>query len=616
MLVGIKDANGSDRKLGYDRDGRLTSYTDCSGKTTQWKYSAQGQLAKLINAAGEATEYQYQAGQLTRVVLPDKTSERFEHDAEGRLLKHTDALHRRTIWTYNEAGRLKQRRNDDDSTLTYHWNKLGQLVRLRNENNAEAIFKYDAVGRLTRETGFDRETTDWLYDNGSQLPTRRIDGDRITHFEYDPMGRLLESNAGRRGGKAWETEKFSYDGNGNLLLAVNDACKLQWFYDEAGNNIREHQHFRYMKEQKVAVFKHEYDALNQRITFAYDALGRRLYKNSRSKYRDRPQAGPVWNENARRELDGRLGCGFTYYGWDGNTLAFECRDPDGTGPMTHYIFEPGTFVPIAQAVSKASLELIPQPVYQAPYNINRDPVWQHKPTPNPLDAFAWYQCDHLGTPMELTDEIGQVAWSGVYKAWGVAEEKRSEHAKWADIRNPLRFQGQYFDIETGLHYNRHRYYDPSIGRFIGKDPIGFSGGLNVYTYAANPIEWLDPLGLISNRDFRPTATLDKKLSALEGAQSRAVRERHLLDGRIRYYERESPARTQGPTRGRSHATEWNPKTGEVRSWEESYDHSGNVNRIHPKSKNGREMRLPHYPPTLADIEQGLAEPSKNCKCGD
>ncbi|WP_085623233.1 MULTISPECIES: RHS repeat-associated core domain-containing protein [unclassified Pseudomonas] len=814
MLVGIKDANGSDRKLGYDRDGRLTSYTDCSGKTTQWKYSAQGQLAKLINAAGEATEYQYQAGQLTRVVLPDKTSERFEHDAEGRLLKHTDALHRRTIWTYNEAGRLKQRRNDDDSTLTYHWNKLGQLVRLRNENNAEATFKYDAVGRLTRETGFDRETTDWLYDNDSQLPTRRIDGDRITHFEYDPMGRLLESNAGRRGGKAWETEKFSYDGNGNLLLAVNNACKLQWFYDKAGNNIREHQHFRYMKEQKVAVFKHEYDALNQRIatvrpdghrvswltygsghllslkfddrellsyqrddlhreigreqrngliqhqtwspngqlleqtvtprgqskrlamrdyqydesgrlghirdlqrgdtyyrydpvgrlleagdyhkkeifafdpasnlldpqappgpnphsprrvndnvlrnycgiqysydergnlleriengkkvefvwdlynrlrryednrlvvTFAYDALGRRLYKNSRSKYRDRPQAGPVWNENARRELDGRLGCGFTYYGWDGNTLAFECRDPDGTGPMTHYIFEPGTFVPIAQAVSKASLELISRPVYQAPYNINRDPVWQHKPTPNPLDAFAWYQCDHLGTPMELTDEIGQVAWSGVYKAWGVAEEKRSEHAKWADIRNPLRFQGQYFDIETGLHYNRHRYYDPSIGRFIGKDPIGFSGGLNVYTYAANPIEWLDPLGLISNRDFRPTATLDKKLSALEGAQSRAVRERHLLDGRIRYYERESPARTQGPTRGRSHATEWNPKTGEVRSWEESYDHSGNVNRIHPKSKNGREMRLPHYPPTLADIEQGLAEPSKNCKCGD
>ncbi|WP_445261596.1 RHS repeat-associated core domain-containing protein [Pseudomonas sp. RL_105y_Pfl2_101] len=58
----------------------------------------------------------------------------------------------------------------------------------------------------------------------------------------------------------------------------------------------------------------------------------------------------------------------------------------------------------------------------------------------------------------------------------MAKEQRSETAKRADLRNPLRFQGQYFDVETGLHYNRYRYYDPQVGRFIGKDPIGFAGG--------------------------------------------------------------------------------------------------------------------------------------------
>jgi len=63
------------------------------------------------------------------------------------------------------------------------------------------------------------------------------------------------------------------------------------------------------------------------------------------------------------------------------------------------------------------------------------------------------------------------------------------------VRNPLRFQGQYYDVETGLHYNRYRYYDPQVGRFIGKDPIGFAGGLNVYVYAPNPTEWIDPFGL-------------------------------------------------------------------------------------------------------------------------
>ncbi|MFK0313326.1 RHS repeat-associated core domain-containing protein [Pseudomonas sp. NPDC090233] len=89
-----------------------------------------------------------------------------------------------------------------------------------------------------------------------------------------------------------------------------------------------------------------------------------------------------------------------------------------------------------------------------------------------------------------------MAWRGTYKAWGETEEKRTERAVQADIRNPLRFQGQYFDIETGLHYNRYRYYDPQIGRFISRDPIGLLGGLNAYGYAPNPIEWTDPYGLI------------------------------------------------------------------------------------------------------------------------
>jgi RHS repeat-associated protein len=63
------------------------------------------------------------------------------------------------------------------------------------------------------------------------------------------------------------------------------------------------------------------------------------------------------------------------------------------------------------------------------------------------------------------------------------------------VKNPLRFQGQYFDHETGLHYNRHRYYDPKIGRFLSKDPIGLMGGFNLYSYAPNPVTWVDPRGL-------------------------------------------------------------------------------------------------------------------------
>ncbi|MBU9343764.1 RHS domain-containing protein [Burkholderia multivorans] len=112
-----------------------------------------------------------------------------------------------------------------------------------------------------------------------------------------------------------------------------------------------------------------------------------------------------------------------------------------------------------------------------------------------LAAIAYYHCDQIGTPQELSDEAGEVAWSARYKAWGEAKEVISEAARKAGIRNPLRFQGQYFDHETGLHYSRYRYYDPRTGRFVSKDPIGLQGGLNVYQYAPNPVEWVDPFGL-------------------------------------------------------------------------------------------------------------------------
>jgi RHS repeat-associated protein len=113
--------------------------------------------------------------------------------------------------------------------------------------------------------------------------------------------------------------------------------------------------------------------------------------------------------------------------------------------------------------------------------------------------------DHLGTPRELTDADGRVVWAARYRAWGnvlqVVHDEVSTTpavegvAEELGSAQPVRFQGQYFDDETGLHYNRFRYYDPDVGRFISIDPIGLIGGINTYRYASNPIYWVDPLGL-------------------------------------------------------------------------------------------------------------------------
>ncbi len=234
------------------------------------------------------------------------------------------------------------------------------------------------------------------------------------------------------------------------------------------------------------------------VDYAYDPLGRRIHKYSNAHHIHRPEAGSHWNQNERARKQRELGCGFTLFGWDGDTLAWESSpaQADGTaGKTVHYLYEPGTFVPVAQAMRHQPIRLLAQPSYEGAYDIDQDPLWTHTAQALPIDVLAWYQCDHLGTPQELTDHNGQLAWSAQYKAWGEIKEQRSEWAQREGLKNPIRFQGQYHDHETGLHYNRYRYYDPRVGRFISKDPIGYAGGANLFQYASNSTGWIDPLGL-------------------------------------------------------------------------------------------------------------------------
>jgi len=103
-----------------------------------------------------------------------------------------------------------------------------------------------------------------------------------------------------------------------------------------------------------------------------------------------------------------------------------------------------------------------------------------------------YQNDHLGTPQKLTAVNGAVVWSAKYSSFGEASVNVS-----STLINNLRFPGQYFDLETGLYYNWHRYYDGNTGRYLTEDPTGFVGGINFFLYPSNPINYGDPFGLYS-----------------------------------------------------------------------------------------------------------------------
>jgi RHS repeat-associated protein len=108
----------------------------------------------------------------------------------------------------------------------------------------------------------------------------------------------------------------------------------------------------------------------------------------------------------------------------------------------------------------------------------------------PGEAVYYFHNDHLGTPQVLTDDTGTIAWKAAYTPFGEAI------ASIQTVENPFRFPGQYYDSETGLHYNYFRYYNPQTGRYMTPDPIGLEGGINLFAYVGNnPASWVDRMGL-------------------------------------------------------------------------------------------------------------------------
>jgi len=107
-----------------------------------------------------------------------------------------------------------------------------------------------------------------------------------------------------------------------------------------------------------------------------------------------------------------------------------------------------------------------------------------------LGDTAYIHADHLGTPRKMTDATGAIAWDRVAQPFGAT------HSESGALATRLRFPGQYFDGESGLHYNYFRDYDPSLGRYIQSDPIGLEGGLNTYGYVdGGPTRSVDLLGV-------------------------------------------------------------------------------------------------------------------------
>ncbi|WP_338523665.1 RHS repeat-associated core domain-containing protein [Pseudomonas batumici] len=517
--------------VSFDPMGRLTERRATLGEQSQsetFAYDGNGNLVMASNAHSRLQWFHDPAGNQLRehqhylgLEKPQVAVWQHEYDVLNQRIATIRPDGHRVSWLTYGSGHLLGLRLDEHELIGYERDDLHREVARHQGNRLLQTQKWDPAGRLQEQLlgrSDDKSTLlkrEYKYDAAGQLTDINDSRRGPLAYRYDPVSRLLGATS-RLG-----VETFAFDPASNLLddkateirrpldqdsprsklldNLLREYAGTHYEYDERGNQVVRWHNGVYSRMQWDLFDRLvHFDDTRLAVDYAYDALGRRLHKNSSAHYKQRPEAGSQWNRNEHARKQRELGCGFTLYGWDGDNLAWEsspAQQDGGTGRTVHYVFEPGSFFPLAQALRQKPINLLGQPDYSGDYSLDDDPLWNHQPTAQPFDVVAWYQCDHLGTPQELTDQNGNVAWSAQYKAWGDVREQRSALAQQQGLTNPIRFQGQYHDHETGLHYNRYRYYDPGVGRFISQDPISYAGGPNLYAYAPNPVKWVDPFGL-------------------------------------------------------------------------------------------------------------------------
>lgn len=548
QLTKYTDAHGRTTHYRYDDKLRQPTHRiDPAGNVIRYEYDSERNLIALTNENGDQHRFFYVGNErLIKEIGFDGRTQHYQYNAAGHLIRHLDSGEVQTEFERNPLGQLNTKLSrrigastDHNERTRYQYDALGQLTETYNEHQY-LKFRYDPSGRLleeqhcdlnaareqllstqktiahqynalgqrTQTTLPDGQTLDYAYDaslafqavawNGQEITSLQRDslgrevsrqqGNLTTHTEYDPQGRLQKQIARNKDTKHTLVQReYGYDQFNNLDSFKDGSDETKYVYDtlnrltHATNASPEFFDFDpagnllsvtdsptstpgLVKGNRLLIQGDKKFRCDARGNLTQESRGQDGQLKKRFTYNlnnqliavqsnQRDQTVSFKYDPLGRRIEKQDAFGTTRYLWTDNLLAQENRN----NITKTYVYEPGSFKPLAQ--------------------VQDDKVYH-------------YHLDHLGTPRELTNEQGKIVWKAQYKTYGNLAIKEVE-----EVENNLRFQGQYYDEETGLHYNRFRYYSPDTGQFINQDPIGLLGGLNNYQYAPNPIQWVDPLGL-------------------------------------------------------------------------------------------------------------------------
>ena len=435
-----------------------------------------------------------------------------------------------THYRYDKLNRLIQAHNaHSELRFGYEHNRLvkEQLIhldkplssgtsRLQSKDVAAQIteHRYDVLGNRTQTILPTGEVLNRLYYGSGHLHHINLDGTTLADIERDALHRPVERTIGKL------NTQFQLDPLGRLkqqIVQPNSHNKAdpavligrRYQYDTIGNLVR-------TDDQTNGSRDYTYDALG-RITqsadehYRYDPAhnltdGSRISGNRLTQYKGTSyRYDPLGNLIEKQQHDGEIQ--HYRYNADNQLAEAEIHRPGQNAVFYRYRYDPigrriakvhpdGNEIQYLWDGSRLLQEYRKDRTYTYVYTEDQNyELLAQITTYNGSDKareILYYHNDQIGIPREMTDEEGNIVWSGDYSGWGkLTQEGRLK----MDIHQPFRLQNQHYDEETGLHYNFFRYYDPEIGRFTQQDPIKLLGGESLYAYASNVQNWIDFSGL-------------------------------------------------------------------------------------------------------------------------
>jgi RHS repeat-associated protein len=487
--------------------GDLLQVRNEAGDVYAYEYDVEGRLIREVDFRGFGWRYRYdRAGRLTNIAGDDGQATEVEYDAVGRLVRQSAATGEERLFAYDGEGRTISARAGDVE-VRFERDALGRVVR-EWQGDFPVTFAYDADGRQVGLGAGDTLAVDYGRDTGG-----RVNRVTVSHPQTQAVHWIARAEHDRA------SRPVSY--------AIPGGITQRWRYlasglPEAretvgGTGVLDEVRYQWTRADEIAALT---DSVSGLVQYEHDARGYAVLerRGGATRHRSVDSVGNVYASPDRSDrtygpggaLERAEGRSYRYrasgeraekqtardrweYEWNGwGELAAVVR-PDEVRVEFRYdalgrrvekrIGETRTMYRwngedlLAEATAERIVWWVVHPISHAPLARGSGDTWHG------------VLCDHMFTPTELYDREGRIVWRMRLDLYGVESlDGDATLCAW-------RWPGQYADSETGLYYNRFRYYDPEEGLYLSPDPIGLAGGPRPFAYVENPTVASDPFGL-------------------------------------------------------------------------------------------------------------------------